>query len=208
MEGRGGGSSLNGGEIVLGVSKSLSGRRWLWRTGEERVAAGIAQRLALPEIVSRLLAARGIGIDDAADFLEPTLRVLLPDPSIMTDVDIAADRLADAVRREETVGVYGDYDVDGACSAALMVGFLSALGCSVYQHVPDRIKEGYGPNAPALAGLVARGASLIVLCRLRNYGGGCAVRGRWPGRDHRPGPPQGGRTATIDPGDGKSEPAG
>ena len=162
MEGRGGGSSLNGGEIVLGVSKSLSGRRWLWRTGEERVAAGIAQRLALPEIVSRLLAARGIGIDDAADFLEPTLRVLLPDPSIMTDVDIAADRLADAVRREETVAVYGDYDVDGACSAALMVGFLSALGCSVHQHVPDRIKEGYGPNAPALAGLVARGASLIV----------------------------------------------
>ncbi len=126
------------------------------------MAAGIAQRLALPEIVSRLLAARGIGIDDAADFLEPTLRVLLPDPSVMTDVDIAADRLADAVRRGETVAVYGDYDVDGACSAALMVGFLRALGCSVHQHVPDRIKEGYGPNAPALAGLVARGASLIV----------------------------------------------
>jgi single-stranded-DNA-specific exonuclease len=159
---RGGAASLIAGEIVLGVSKSLSGRRWLWRTGEERVAAGIAQRLALPEIVSRLLAARGIGIDDAADFLEPTLRVLLPDPSLMADVDIAADRLADAVRRGETVAVYGDYDVDGACSAALMVGFLSALGCPVHQHVPDRIKEGYGPNAPALAGLVARGASLIV----------------------------------------------
>jgi single-stranded-DNA-specific exonuclease len=162
VEARAGGSSPNEGEIVLGVSKSLSGRRWLWRTGEERVAAGIAQRLALPEIVSRLLAARGIGIDDAADFLEPTLRVLLPNPSILTDVDIAADRLADAVRRGETVAVYGDYDVDGACSAALMVGFLRALGCSVHQHVPDRIKEGYGPNAPALAGLVARGASLIV----------------------------------------------
>ncbi len=111
---------------------------------------------------SRLLAARGIGIDDAANFLEPTLRVLLPDPSIMADLDIAADRLADAVRRGETVAVYGDYDVDGACSAALMVGFLRALGCFVHQHVPDRIKEGYGPNALALAGLVARGASLIV----------------------------------------------
>ncbi len=80
-------------EAVLGVTNSLSGRRWLWRTGEERVAAGIAQRLGLPEIVSRLLAARGIGIDDAADFLEPTLRVLLPDPSIMTDMDVAADRI-------------------------------------------------------------------------------------------------------------------
>ena len=149
-------------ETVLGVTNSLSGRRWLWRTGEERVAAGIAQRLMLPEIVSRLLAARGIGIDAAANFLEPTLRVLLPDPSTMADMDIAADRLADAVRRGETVAVYGDYDVDGACSAALMVGFLRALGCTVHHHVPDRIKEGYGPNAPALESLVARGATLIV----------------------------------------------
>jgi single-stranded-DNA-specific exonuclease len=149
-------------DCVLGVTNSLSGRRWLWRTGEERVAAGIAQKLDLPEIVSRLLSARGIGIDDAAIFLEPTLRALLPDPSTMADMDIAADRLADAVRRGETVAVYGDYDVDGACSAALMVGFLRALGCPVVHHVPDRIKEGYGPNAPALVSLVARGATLIV----------------------------------------------
>jgi single-stranded-DNA-specific exonuclease len=148
--------------IVLGVTRSLSGRRWLWRSGEERLAAGIAQRLNLPEIVSRLLAARGIGIDAAADFLEPTLRVLLPDPSTMADMDIAADRLAEAVRRGETVAVYGDYDVDGACSAALMVGFLRALGCPVHHHVPDRIAEGYGPNAPALLSLVTRGATLIV----------------------------------------------
>jgi single-stranded-DNA-specific exonuclease len=147
---------------VLGVTNSLSGRRWLWRAGEDRVAAGIAQRLVLPEIVSRLLAARGIGIDAAADFLEPTLRVLLPDPSLMSDMDIAADRIADAVRRGETVAVYGDYDVDGACSAALMVGLLRGLGCDVHHHVPDRIKEGYGPNAPALSSLVARGARLIV----------------------------------------------
>jgi len=149
-------------ETVLGVTSSLSGRRWLWRTAEERIAAGIAQRFAVPEIVSRLLAARGIGIDDAASFLEPTLRALLPDPSVVADMDIAADRIADAVRRGETVAVYGDYDVDGACSAALMVGFLRALGCTVHHHVPDRIKEGYGPNAPALGSLVARGASLIV----------------------------------------------
>lgn len=140
----------------------MSGRRWLWRSGEDRVAAGIAQRLGLPEIVSRLLAGRGVGIDAAADYLEPTLRVLLPDPSLLADMDVAADRLADAVRRGETVAVFGDYDVDGACSAALMVGFLRGLGCPVHHHVPDRLKEGYGPNAPALASLVARGASLIV----------------------------------------------
>ncbi|HEY4043655.1 MAG TPA: single-stranded-DNA-specific exonuclease RecJ [Rhodopila sp.] len=149
-------------QTVLGVTKSLSGRRWLWRTGEDRVAAAIAQRLGLPEIVSRLLAARGISVEAAADFLEPTLRALLPDPSRLIDMDVAADRLADAVRGKETVAVYGDYDVDGACSAALMVGFLRSLGCTVLHYVPDRIREGYGPNAPALAELVVRGASLVV----------------------------------------------
>lgn len=147
---------------VLGVTSSLSGRRWLWRAGEDRVAFAIAQRLALPEIVGRLLAARGIGIDDAAGFLEPTLRAMLPDPSVLADMDVAADRLADAVRRGETVGVFGDYDVDGACGTALMVSLLRGLGCTVAHHVPDRILEGYGPNAPALASLVARGTTLIV----------------------------------------------
>jgi single-stranded-DNA-specific exonuclease len=149
-------------DLVLGVSNSLSGRRWLWRAGEDRVAAGIAQRLVLPEIVSRLLAARSIGIDAAADFLEPTLRALLPDPSVLADMDVAADRLAEAVRRQETVAVFGDYDVDGACSAALMICLLRALGCPVHHHVPDRIIEGYGPNAAALTALVGRGARLIV----------------------------------------------
>ena len=151
-----------GGETVLGVTRSLAGRRWIWRTGEDRVAAGISQRLGLPEIVSRLLVARGIGIDAAVDFLQPTLRALLPDPSVLADMDIAADRLADAVRRSETVAVYGDYDVDGACSAALMVSLLRSLDCPVYHHVPDRIREGYGPNSPALLSLVERGARLVV----------------------------------------------
>ncbi len=147
---------------VLGVTSSLCGRRWEWRTGEDRVAFGIAQRLELPEIVGRLLAGRGISIDSAPDFLEPTLRALLPDPSTLIDMDVAADRLAQAVAGGETVAVFGDYDVDGACSSALMVGFLRGLGCVVHHHVPDRMLEGYGPNEPALVSLVARGAGLIV----------------------------------------------
>ncbi len=147
---------------ALGVARSLGGRRWVWRLGEDRVALGIAQRLALPEIVGRLLAARGVGLDAATDFLEPTLRALLPDPSILIDMNLAADRLARAVKAGETVGVFGDYDVDGACSAALMVTLLRGLGCVVHHHVPDRMKEGYGPNARALRGLVDRGVGLIV----------------------------------------------
>jgi len=134
----------------------------VWREGEQRHAMAISQRLGLDEVVGRLLAARGIGIEQAADFLEPTLRALLPDPSCLVDMDAAAARLARAVRAGETVAVFGDYDVDGACSAALLTTVLQDLGCEVHTHVPDRIAEGYGPNLPALQSLVARGATLVV----------------------------------------------
>lgn len=150
------------GEAVLGIASSITGRRWVWRTGDARIGLGIAQRHDLPEVVGRLLAARGVGIEDAPHFLEPTLRALLPDPSTLADMDAAADRLAAAVRSGEHVAVFGDYDVDGACAAALMTSFLRRMGCEVTTYVPDRIAEGYGPNAPAICGLCDAGASLIV----------------------------------------------
>jgi single-stranded-DNA-specific exonuclease len=148
--------------FALGVRASLTGRAWRWRAAEDRIALALAQRLDVPEIVGRILAARGIGLDDAADFLAPTLRALLPDPATLLDMDIAAERLAAAIARGETVAVFGDYDVDGACSAALLTLFLRGLGCPVLPYVPDRMSEGYGPNTPALARLVAAGATLIV----------------------------------------------
>ena len=134
----------------------------LARSARIASASASPSALELPEIVGRLLAARGIDIDGACHFLDPTLRALLPDPSVLTDMDVAADRLADAVQQRETVGVFGDYDVDGACSSALMVTLLRRLGCKVIHHVPDRMIEGYGPNGPALHSLVLRGARLIV----------------------------------------------
>jgi single-stranded-DNA-specific exonuclease len=164
---------------VLGIARSLSGRRWVWRLGEDRIGLAIAQRAGLPEIVGRLLAARGISIEACRDFLEPTLRALLPDPSVLADMDVAAERLADAVRRGETIGVFGDYDVDGACAGALVTFYLRDLGCTVFPYVPDRIAEGYGPNAPALRALAARGATLIVCvdCGTAAAGALEAVRG-------------------------------
>ncbi|MDE8344401.1 MAG: DHH family phosphoesterase, partial [Acidocella sp.] len=147
---------------ALGVEKSLTGRRWVWRPVEERIGQAIAQQLGVPELVGRLLAGRGIDVAQAPDFLAPTLRALLPNPSSLQDMDKAAARLADAVQAGACVGVFGDYDVDGACSAALMVSVLRGLGCQVLHHVPDRILEGYGPNAAALRGLAERGAQLIV----------------------------------------------
>ncbi len=148
---------------MLSVESSLSGRRWVWRTpAEDRLGFAISQRLGVPDIVGRVLAAREIGIDDAADFLAPTLRALLPDPGLLADMDQAAERLADATQRAEHVAVFGDYDVDGACSAALLTQFLRGLGCTVTAYVPDRLREGYGPNARALDRLAAAGASLLV----------------------------------------------
>ena len=154
-------SAFSGGP-VLSVANSLNGRSWVWRTGCDRLGFAIAQRLELPEIVGRILAARDVALDDAADFMAPTLRALLPDPATLADMDAAAARLAHAVRRRETVAVFGDYDVDGACSAAIMTLFLRQLGCAVLPYVPDRLAEGYGPNGPALQRLAAQGATLVV----------------------------------------------
>lgn len=149
-------------QTALGVERSLTGRRWVWRHSEPRLAAALSQQLGLPEITGRLLAARGLDPDSAGIFLAPTLRALLPDPSVLLEMDQAAQRLADAVQRAETVAVFADYDVDGACSGAIMTQALRVLGCTVIPYVPDRLAEGYGPNGPAIAGLVAKGATLII----------------------------------------------
>ncbi len=147
---------------VLGVARSVSGRRWTWRQADARIGLAIAQRLGLPELIGQLLAARGVAPEQAELFLEPTLRALLPDPSVLVDMDAAATRLAHAIRVGESVAVFGDYDVDGACAGALMTRFLRELGCTVRPYVPDRLKEGYGPNPTAIAALCADGATLIV----------------------------------------------
>ncbi len=151
-----------GGSPVVHVASSLTDRSWIWRPAEDRAGLAIAERLGVPEIVGRVMAARDIGIEEAADYLAPTLRALLPDPDRLTDMRAAASRLADAVRRREVVAVFGDYDVDGACSAALLTLFLRGLGCAVLPYVPDRLAEGYGPNPAALLRLAEAGATLVV----------------------------------------------
>ncbi len=146
----------------LGVERSLTGRRWLSRLGDERQALALSQRLGLPEMIGRVLAARGIGLDEAESFLNPTLRDLLPDPGHLRDMDKAVARLVAAVTAGETIGIFGDYDVDGATSSALLKNFLDAAGGRSRVYIPDRITEGYGPNAPALLRLKAEGIGVVV----------------------------------------------
>ncbi len=147
---------------VLGVERSLLGRRWLERAGDARAGMALAQRLDQPEIVGRILARRGVALEDAERFLNPLLRDALPDPSHLLDLDRAVARLAAAVQKRETVAVFGDYDVDGATSTALLKRFLEAAGTRVIVHIPDRQREGYGPNAPALLALQRAGAAVVV----------------------------------------------
>ncbi len=149
-------------ESVLRVERSFSGRRWRARGGDDRAGLALAQRLQLPEIVGRLLAGRGIDADAAERFLAPTLRDGLPDPSHLKDMDKAVARLVAAITQGETIAVFGDYDVDGATSSALLRRFIAAAGGKVTIYIPDRQREGYGPNAPALLKLKAQGAGVAV----------------------------------------------
>ncbi len=146
----------------LGVERSLTGRRWAARLADERTALAIAQRHGLPEPVARLLAARDVALDTVPDFLDPTLRRFLPDPSHLKDMDVAIARLTQAVQGGERVVVFGDYDVDGATSSALLLRFFRAVGGNIGVYIPDRRKEGYGPNTAALLKLKAEGAAVVV----------------------------------------------
>ncbi|MCA6107889.1 single-stranded-DNA-specific exonuclease RecJ [Bradyrhizobium cenepequi] len=148
----------------LGVQRSLTGKFWRDRLdarGAARALA-IAQRHQLPEMLARVLAGRDVAIDDVPDFLDPTIRKLMPDPFTVTAMEAAAKRIADAAIRNEKIAIFGDYDVDGATSAALLAWYLRHCGLDPLIHIPDRLFEGYGPNTEAVRALAAKGATLLV----------------------------------------------
>lgn len=148
----------------LGVSQSALGRAWSDRCSDaERAAAlNMVQLHGLPDIVARVLAARGVLPDAAESYLAPRLRDLMPDPLVLADMEAAAARIADAVERREKIAIFGDYDVDGACSAALLGTYLAAVGTPFIVRIPDRIVDGYGPNVAAIRELHEAGCRLLV----------------------------------------------
>jgi single-stranded-DNA-specific exonuclease len=158
--------------LVFGVETSLSGKRWHWRGGNMDLArsparfdpdhAGAGPAGLDVDLVAQLLLARGVPADDIERHRRPSLRAFLPDPSAFRDMDVAAERLAQAVIGGETVTVFGDYDVDGATSAALLIRLMRLLGHDARAYIPDRLLEGYGPSGEALVRLAQEGSSLIV----------------------------------------------
>ncbi len=146
-------------DIALGINRSISGQPWHWR----RASADMAQEnLAPDDLVTQLLLARGVARDDLERQRNPTLRGFMPDPALFQDMDAAAARLADAVVAGERVTIFGDYDVDGATSAALLVRLLRDLGLPVGAYIPDRLMEGYGPSGAALVKIGEAGSRLVV----------------------------------------------
>ncbi|HEX8061739.1 MAG TPA: single-stranded-DNA-specific exonuclease RecJ [Allosphingosinicella sp.] len=144
---------------VCGVSRSILGQPWRWRGA---AADGHDEGFRPDDLIDQLLMARGVAREGLESHRLPTLRGFMPDPSLFRDMDRAAERLADAVEAGEAVTVFGDYDVDGATSAALLVRLLRGLGSEPRAYIPDRLMEGYGPSGEALVRLANEGARLIV----------------------------------------------
>ena len=144
---------------LLNIHRSILDQPWRWRA---LAADGRDAALSPDDLTTQLLLARGVGRDDLDAHRHPSIRAFMPDPSIFRDMDKAAARLADAVMAGESIAIFGDYDVDGATSAALLILLLRALGIAARPYIPDRLMEGYGPSGEALVRLGAEGARLIV----------------------------------------------
>lgn len=145
---------------VLGVDRSLSGKSWQWLGGNMQLSSSLDT--SGNDVVDQLLLARGAPREELSLHREPSLRSFLPDPSEFRDMDQAAQRISDAIMFSERVTVYGDYDVDGATSSALLIRFLRMLGHDAEYYIPDRLLEGYGPSGEALVRIGKQGSSLIV----------------------------------------------
>lgn len=146
----------------LGFRESLSGRQWRMRPADASVTRAHVQTLGLDEPLARALSARGVAAEDGSSFLQPTLKALFPDPSTFMDMDAAANAILDALEAGKNIHVFADYDVDGASSAALLVRWFRCIGAELPIYVPDRLKEGYGPSAPAFDRLKGMGAELVI----------------------------------------------
>lgn len=157
--------------LFLGVGKSLTGKSWRARPHSKRTAEAISQQADLPELLGRVLAGRSVEPEAVQSFLAPSLRELMPDPSTLQDMDLAADRLAQAISTGEKIAIIGDYDVDGTTSSTLLLNYLASVGQTADVHIPNRLTEGYGPSREAISALREKGAELLVTvdCGIRAH---------------------------------------
>ena len=149
--------------FLFGVEQSVSGASWIApKKAKENLKDLFKQEFDLTEAMSELLVNRNFNIEELSNFFDPKIKNLMPDPLVLKDMDKTINRLLKAILDKETIGIFGDYDVDGACSSAIIYSYLIKLGCKVEVHIPDRFTEGYGPNTQALMKLKEQGCNLII----------------------------------------------
>ncbi len=148
--------------FLLDVEKSVSGKQWVERAFDERLAMTLSQRLGVSELSGRVMASRDVSLDAAPLFLNPTLRDLLPDPNHFKGMAEGVACVVEAIRNEKMIAIFGDYDVDGATSSAVLRRFLNGVGAKSTIYIPDRLEEGYGPNSDAMDTLKVQGVSVVV----------------------------------------------
>lgn len=146
----------------LGIENSVTGRSWKPRHDNPEIARTLGLRCDLPELLARVLAGRNVDVAHVEAFLQPTLKTHMPDPATLRDGEKAAERIVQAISSDEKITIFGDYDVDGATSSALLKLFLEAIGCSCDIYIPNRLTEGYGPNKAALDDLAGSGTDLLI----------------------------------------------
>ena len=144
------------------TATSLCGRQWVLNTVDNRLVEDLSRQAGVNDVLARVLATRGVTLDTVHDFLHPTLKTLMPDPSTLAGMDQAVERLVVAINSKEKIGVFGDYDVDGATSSAVLRRFFRSIGIDPVMYIPDRMKEGYGPNTPALLALAEQGVKIVI----------------------------------------------
>ena len=144
------------------TATSLCGRQWVLNTVDNRLVEDLSRQAGVNDVLARVLATRGVTLDTVHDFLHPTLKTLMPDPSTLAGMDQAVERLVVAINSKEKIGVFGDYDVDGATSSAVLRRFFRSIGIDPVMYLPDRMKEGYGPNTPALLALAEQGVKIVI----------------------------------------------
>ena len=147
---------------AFGVARSFSGRKWILRRADEETARELSRTSGISFALARLLVGRGVKADDLQDVLNPTLKRLMPDPLVLLDMDRAVARAQQAIESGERIAIFGDYDVDGSCSSALLHDFFAALDIKTRIYIPDRMTEGYGPSANAMRTLKDERASLVI----------------------------------------------
>lgn len=148
----------------LDVERSISGRSWVDRLDHaaSRTSAAMVQQYGITEIIARIIAARGVALEETNEYLTPTIRELMPDPNVLNDMEALIERLAAAVTSGEQIALFGDYDVDGATAVSTLARYLRGVNSEPLIYIPDRIFEGYGPNEGAMDQLIGAGASLIL----------------------------------------------